>query len=158
MGKPLARRSPTAGQLSTVDEVLAAMRARGRRATSAKRVVLDVLFGTDDHLTVEEIEAAVQARTPEVHLTTVYRILDELEQLGVVVHTHLGHGPATYQLAAHAHAHLICSECGTRLTAPPELFADLAQRARERLGFEVDPNHFAILGRCAACGSSPTTP
>lgn len=150
MGKPLD--SAAAGsRFTTADEVIAAMRDRGGRATPAKRVVLDVLFSTDDHLTVEEIEAAVQARTPDVHVTTVYRILDELERLGVVVHAHLGHGPATYQLAAHAHAHLICSECGTRLTAPPELFGDLTRRAREELRFEIDPNHFAILGRCADC-------
>jgi len=143
---------------TTVDEVLELVRAGGGRATSPKRLVLEVLFADDGHLTAEEIGAAVQARAPEVHLTTIYRNLDELQRLGVVAHCHLGHGPATYQLTAHAHAHLVCEICGARVTAPDDLFAGLAHDAKERLGFSIDPRHFAILGRCKACAAAGEGP
>ncbi len=136
---------------TTVDEVLALVRASGGRATTSRRVLLEVLFGSSDHRSVEDLAAAVQARSPEVHLSTIYRNLEELERLGVIAHTHLGHGPAAYQLASDAHSHLLCERCGRRFEAPEELFAGLARKAAERYGFTIDPRHFAILGRCADC-------
>lgn len=136
---------------ASVEEVLALVRAKGGRATASRRVLLEVLFDSNDHRSVEDLAAAVQARSPDVHLSTIYRNLEELERLGVIVHSHLGHGPATYQLASGAHSHLICERCGRRFEAPAELFAELARQAAERYGFTVDPRHFAILGRCAEC-------
>lgn len=134
------------------DDVLALLRARGGRATPFRRVLLGVLFEADDHLSAEELAEAVHARAPDVHRSTIYRNLEELQRLGVVVHTHLGHGPAAYQLASLAHAHFICEECGIIIKAPDELFKGLARSAKAQLGFSIDPRHFAIVGRCAACG------
>jgi Fe2+ or Zn2+ uptake regulation protein len=138
-------------ELSSVEDVLAAVRAGGGRITTAKRLVVEVLFAEEGHRAAEEITDAVQVRAPEVAMTTVYRNLDELQRLGVVTHTHLGHGPAVFQLAGRAHAHFVCEGCGAQFTAPDLMFAGLARRAREILGFRVDPRHFAIVGRCAAC-------
>jgi Fur family transcriptional regulator, ferric uptake regulator len=134
-----------------VDGVLELVRAHGGRATSSKRILLEVLFETEDHLSVEALAAAVQARTPDVHLSTIYRNLEDLQELGVIVHTHLGHGPATYQLASLAHAHFLCESCGTVIEAPEAMFVGLAKSAKRELGFTIDPHHFAIHGRCAAC-------
>lgn len=135
----------------SVDEVLALVRAGGGRATASRRLLLEVLFESQDHRSAEDLAAAVQGRAPDVHLSTIYRNLDELERLGVVVHSHLGHGPATYQLATTAHAHLICERCGRRFEAPERLFRGLAREAKSRYGFTIDPRHFAIFGRCADC-------
>lgn len=134
-----------------VEEVLAVLRAQGGRVTTARRLLLLALYASGGHRTAEELAAEVQAHSPDVHLSTIYRNLDEFERLGLVVHTHLGHGPATYHLAAVAHGHLVCGQCGLTIEAPPELFADLADSARVRYGFEIDPRHFAILGTCSAC-------
>lgn len=151
MTKPVALAPPTEVAFGSVDDVLALVRARGGRATSSRRILLEVLFESDDHLSVEELAAAVQSRAPEVHLSTIYRNVEDLQRLGVVVHSHLGHGPATYQLAPLAHAHFICEQCGARLQADDDLFAGLARAAKTRLGFLIDPHHFAMLGRCADC-------
>jgi Ferric uptake regulator family len=86
-------------ELSSVVEVLALVRAKGGRATPPRRTLLEVLFEADGHLSAEELAATVQAKTPEVHISTIYRNLEDLQRLGVVVHSHLGHGPATYQLS-----------------------------------------------------------
>jgi Fe2+ or Zn2+ uptake regulation protein len=137
--------------LTSVESVIALVRSHGGRSTPTRRLVLEVLFSSDDHLSAEDLAAAVEARAPDVHLSTIYRNLEELERLGVVVHTHLGHGPATYQLASLAHAHLICEECGTQIEAPDALFRSLARQAKADLGFTIDPHHFAVFGRCAAC-------
>ena len=71
-------------------------------------MLLETLFDTERHLTAEELAQVVQSRAPDMHISTVYKNLDELQRLGVVLHSHLGHGPATYQLTANAHAHFIC--------------------------------------------------
>jgi Fur family transcriptional regulator, ferric uptake regulator len=150
VSKPLGTPVPV-GTVSTVDDVFELLRAKGGRATSSRRILLETLFETQEHLTAEELAEAVQSRAPDVHISTVYRNLDELQRLGVVMHSHLGHGPATYQLAANAHAHFICEECGAMVEAPVELFTNLAKTVRTRLGFSIDPRHFAILGRCSSC-------
>jgi Fur family ferric uptake transcriptional regulator len=100
---------------------------------------------------VEELAAEVRARARDVSISTIYRNLDELEKLGVVVHAHLGHGPATYHLASSSHGHFVCEECGKMIEAPDELFAGLAKAAQSEFGFVVNPHHFAMLGRCADC-------
>ena len=151
MSKPLGAAAAASAEASSVDAVLASMRAQGGRATSSRRVLLDVLFHAKGHLTAEELAAAVQERAPGVHMSTIYRSLDDLQHLGVIVHSHLGHGPATYQLASLAHAHFICDSCGATVEGPDELFRGLARTVKAKLGFAIDPHHFAILGRCASC-------
>jgi Fur family ferric uptake transcriptional regulator len=135
----------------TVEDVLALVREHGGRVTTTRRLLLEALFEGPGHRTAEELAETVQATAPDVALSTVYRNLDELERLGVVVHSHLGHGPATYHLAEGAHCHFVCQDCGAAVEAPDELFVGLAQAARDRYGFEIDTRHFAILGRCADC-------
>lgn len=140
---------------ASVDDVLALVRAAGGRVTPSRRILVEVLFESDAHRSTEDLAAAVQDRAPDVHLSTIYRNLDELQRLGVVVHTHEGHGPATYHLASSSHAHLVCEGCGRRIEAVEDLFAELVRLARERHGFTVDPHHFAVLGRCQACTGAP---
>ncbi len=139
------------GATSSVEGVLRLVRARGGRVTESRRTLLEVLFEAGEHKSAEELAEAVQERAPDVHISTIYRNLEDLQQLGVIVHSHLGHGPATYQLASLAHAHFICEACGAMLEAPDELFRGLADTVRAKLGFSIDPHHFAMLGLCRVC-------
>jgi Fur family transcriptional regulator, ferric uptake regulator len=136
---------------SSVDTVIAFLRSRGSRVTSSRRILLEVLFAADGHMSAEELADAVQKRAPDVHLSTIYRNLEELEHIGVISHSHLGHGPSSYLLADHAHAHFICADCGTMIEAPDAMFRGLARSAKSQLGFTIDPKHFAILGQCSDC-------
>ena len=139
----------------SVEDVLELLRSRGGRVTTSRRVLLAALFEGGPHRTAEELAAEVQAQLSDVHLSTIYRNLDELERLGVIVHSHLGHGPATYHLASETHGHLVCEQCGTMLEVPEELFAALVRAARATYGFVVDARHFAVVGRCSACAALP---
>jgi len=136
---------------TTVDELVAQLRDGGSRVTTARRLVLTALVQGASHPTAEELLVAVRTLAPDVHASTVYRNLEELERLGVVIHNHLGHGAATYHLATEAHGHLVCEICGDTLEAPDDLFEAMAEGAKRRLGFELRPYHFAVLGVCAAC-------
>jgi Fe2+ or Zn2+ uptake regulation protein len=142
------------GDPTTLEGALALLREHGGRVTSSRRFLLRVLFEVDGHHTAEELATAVQVQAPDIHLSTIYRNLDELERLGVIVHSHLGHGPATYHLTAMSHGHFVCETCGNMIEAPDALFAGLAQNAETAFGFSIDPHHFAVLGVCAACKES----
>ena len=151
MSKPQGPAVVDAGDATTVEGVLDIVRKQGGRVTSSRRLLLRALFEGNGHRTAEDLAAVVQEQAPDVHLSTIYRNLDELERLGVIVHSHLGHGPATYHLAATAHGHLVCEECGKMIEAPDLLFRSLAKEAKAQFGFTIDPHHFAMLGRCADC-------
>jgi Fe2+ or Zn2+ uptake regulation protein len=140
-----------------VAEVLERVRAGGGRATTARRLLLGRLFESSSHRTAVDLATEVHRLAPDVHLSTIYRNLEELERLGVVVHAHLGHGASVYHLASQSHGHLVCEECGAVVEAPAELFAALGRVARARFGFAVDPRHFAVLGHCAACMAAIAT-
>ena len=144
------------GRVSSVDDVLALVRARGGRATASRRTILQALFEAQRHLTAEELAIAVQSRAPDIYLSTVYRTLEDMQSLGVVVHSHLGHGRAIYQLASAAHAHFLCEVCEATIEAPDDVYDGLAKTVKARLGFLIDPVHFAMLGRCAACQAAAT--
>jgi Fur family ferric uptake transcriptional regulator len=134
-----------------VEESLKLLRARGGRATTARRILLRCLFSESDHRTADEIAVEVRSEAPDVNISTIYRNLAELERLGIIVHVHLGHGKATYQLASEMHGHLVCEICGDVFEAPEEYFEGLSGAAAEDLGFTIDPRHFAVIGRCAKC-------
>jgi Fe2+ or Zn2+ uptake regulation protein len=133
------------------EPILGLLRARGGRVTTCRRAILETFLGVGGHVTAEALTARVQATQPDVHESTVYRFLDELERLGVVDHVHLGHGPAVYHLASDAHHHLVCAGCGAVEEVPETLFAELRARLSDDFGFTLEPRHFAVTGRCKDC-------
>ena len=106
------------------------LRARGYRVTPQRQLVLEAVTKLE-HATPEEICASVQQTARGVNISTIYRSLELLEQLGLVTHTHLGHGAPRYHLAAEAeHVHLVCAGCG-RIT---QVSPDAVQPAGDRAG------------------------
>ena len=151
VAKETAELTATRGEREAVDDVLALVRRHGGRATPARRLLLNALFGSREHRSAEELAAEVHAAAPDVHLSTIYRNLEELERLGVIDSTRLGSGPATYHLATAEHGHLVCERCGTMIEVPDELFASLVSQAESQYGFAINPHRFAVTGRCADC-------
>jgi Fe2+ or Zn2+ uptake regulation protein len=145
--EPAAQKLPAE---RVIDDVLAVLRQRGGRSTHARRLILEVLL-RPGHRRADEIAATVREQAPDVHLTTVYRNLDELERLRIVDRTYISHSPATYHLASAAHGHLACEVCGSIDDLPGEAFATLREIAMAQHGFQIRPGRFAIPGRCARC-------
>lgn len=127
------------------------LRERGYRLTPQRQLVLEAV-GTLEHATPDDILCQVRRTASGVNISTVYRTLELLEELGLVSHAHLGHGAPTYHLAdRHHHMHLVCRDCGTVLEADVSVAAALTDKLRGSFGFETDMKHFAIFGRCADC-------
>jgi Fur family transcriptional regulator, ferric uptake regulator len=134
-----------------VEEAVRRLRAMGCRITSTRRAVLDVVLGDERHRTAEQIAEAVHAMDAGVHRSTVYRTLEALEEAGVLTHVHLGHGSATYHLAGQRHHHAVCEKCGAVVELPTHFLDGAARWLAEEHGFDANPEHFAVVGRCTAC-------
>lgn len=120
--------------------------------TPQRQLVLDAVSGLG-HATPEAIATRVQETAPAVNITTVYRTLDLLEQLGVVRHTHLGHGAPTYATSEHQHVHLVCHRCAVVGEIDTAALDELAASLAERTGFRLDPTHVALSGLCRTCAT-----
>jgi Fur family ferric uptake transcriptional regulator len=137
-----------------VEAIIAKIRDRGGRATDARRATIGILLNTgQSHLSAEDIVSQVKLQHPEVAESTIYRNLTTLEELGVVEHVHLGHGPSTYHLTENGHQHLLCDRCGKVIEVPDNTFAPLAAQLVADYGFQIHPRHFAIMGLCRRCQS-----
>jgi Fur family ferric uptake transcriptional regulator len=129
----------------------AKLRAGGYRLTPQRQLVLEAVTALG-HATPDEIADRVRGTASGVNISTVYRTLELLEELGLVTHTHLGHGAPTYHAADDAdHLHLVCRECGGIEEVSPVVFESAAQQIAAEHGFTVDAGHFAIFGTCSAC-------
>jgi Fur family transcriptional regulator, ferric uptake regulator len=131
-------------------ELRSTLHRRGMRMTPQRQLVLDAVRDLE-HATPERICSHVQRTAPAVNITTVYRTLDLLSELGMVRHTHLGHGAPVYSTEDHEHLHLVCHHCGAVLEGPRELLDGLVADVRRRWGFELDAAHLALTGSCNAC-------
>ncbi|MDU0291181.1 transcriptional repressor [Saccharothrix longispora] len=120
------------------------------RMTPQRQLVLDAVRELG-HATPEEICRRVRVTAPAVNITTVYRTLDLLDRLGMVRHTHLGHGAPNYSVHAHEHVHLVCHRCGRVDEIPCELMSPLGGTLEAEYGFELDASHLALSGTCREC-------
>ncbi len=130
------------------------MRERGLRVSSARRLVLEVLFAAEAPVSAEWIANGIAGRVPPSDLTSVYRNLETLEELGIVRHVHLGHGPGLYALAeASDREYLLCDACGAVQAVEPQTLDEARAAILEELGFHARFTHFPIAGLCAACAA-----
>jgi Fur family transcriptional regulator, ferric uptake regulator len=105
-----------------------------------------------DHATPEEIYAQVHQTARGVNISTIYRTLELLEQIGLVTHNHLRHEAPTYHLAADAdHVHLVCRDCGRVTEVSPDTIRGLITALEDQHGFETDVGHLTVFGRCVEC-------
>ena len=141
---------------AAVDAALAALRDAGGRITEGRRaIVTAVLAGEDHHVTADELAAALRADHPTLAVSTIYRTLEALEELGIVARVDLGQGRAVYHPIDHAHHHLVCTTCGAVEEVPDEAMAPLAADLRSRVGFALARQQLTLTGTCRRCGSGP---
>jgi Fur family transcriptional regulator, ferric uptake regulator len=127
------------------------LRARGYRVTPQRQLVLEAVARLG-HATPEEICSEVQQTARGVNISTIYRTLELLEQIGMVTHTHLGHGAPTYHLAtASNHVHLVCRDCGRVSEISPAAVEPLTALLDKEHAFETDVRHLTVFGRCKEC-------
>ena len=115
-------------------EALARLREQGGRLTRSRRELVEHFYRHDDGITVDELLVLY----PAFDQATLYRAVHALEQAGVVEHTHLGHGPATYKRAGAPTVSVVCQRCGLTIELPRSELEPIAARLKASDGFVVD--------------------
>ena len=130
------------------------LRGSGYRLTPQRELVLGAVEKLG-HATPEEVLACVRESSSAINLSTVYRNLEVLEELGLVRHAHLSDRVATYHSTTeHEHFHIVCRKCQRVVSVDPEVATGFADRLRSELGFEPDLGHLVVFGACVECGES----
>lgn len=125
----------------------------GLRATGPRLTVLAVFDARGSrHATADDIYRALLAQRSDVALGTVYRVLSQLTEVGILSRCFFEGGVAVYELRSeHPHDHLICLACGSI-----EEFVDPVIEERRKLvaqarGYAVSHRQLALYGYCPAC-------
>jgi Fur family transcriptional regulator, ferric uptake regulator len=133
------------------EDLAARLHSLGYRLTPQRQLVLQAVEKLV-HATPDEILVEVQQHASAVNVSTIYRTLEVLEELGLVRHAHLSDRAPTYHsVTDHEHFHLVCRNCHRTVSVDPEVVAPLAAMLREQHGFVVDVGHLAIFGKCVEC-------
>jgi Fur family transcriptional regulator, ferric uptake regulator len=131
----------------TEADAVARLRTHGARLTPSRREVVHHFFAQDSSITVDELLVLFPIFDP----ATLYRTVNALEQHGIIEHTHLGHGAATYRRAGADTIAMVCQRCSHTIAIPRNYFRSLATKVQSRHGFHINLGHFAVTGTCAAC-------
>ena len=136
-------------------EALAALEARGRSG-GARRAVVELLGRQDCCLGAQEIFDRLRGEGRRVGIATVYRVLEQLSERGLVQRIDVGVGTARYEAAlatGEHHHHLVCDDCGkVEAFADDELEA-VIHKVERRTGYSVAGHDVVLRGACSDCAA-----
>lgn len=142
----------------SVNQWAKVLRDKNLRATPQRLVILkamETLHSKDHHrhVTARDVFEQVQETLPGMNVTTVYRTLEGLNQVGIVDLMTGTKDQVRFSLreSEHRHGHLVCKACGQVETINLEPVHLLAHAIFENHGFAIDEEHFTLSGRCKKC-------
>jgi Fur family ferric uptake transcriptional regulator len=129
------------------------LREAGLKITLPRLKILQILESSSvHHLSAEDVYKALIQNDEEIGLATVYRVLTQFEEAGLVIRHHFEGGHSVFELATDDHHdHIVCVKCGR-----VEEFTDEEIEARQRtiadkLGFELTDHNLNMYGLCPEC-------
>lgn len=138
--------------MSRYAAAITTLRARGLRASGARRLVLRALYEAQAPVTAEDVAGGLQGRLPASDLASVYRNLGVLEEVGLVDHVHPASGPGRYVAADGApREYAACERCGRMAEVDPAALDGVRAAVRAALGYEARFGHHPLLGLCPDC-------
>jgi Fur family peroxide stress response transcriptional regulator len=119
------------------------------------RAVLEALRASQNHPTALDVYESVRRTRPRIGLATVYRILHQLTERGLIKELEYGSECSRYDACISRHDHALCTECGALLDIPQDvpLSTKALQVAAQATGFELGSHEVWIYGRCTTCQS-----
>lgn len=122
----------------------------GLKATLPRLKILDLFEEKPQrHLSAEDVYRLLLEKEVEVGLATVYRVLTQLQQAGLLKHARFDAGKAVFELEDGLHHdHLVCTDCGRIQEFHDTQIKHLQKRAATRLGFELGEHTLVLYCRC----------
>ena len=132
--------------MANIDE----LKSTGLKATLPRLKILDVFHtGAQRHMTAEDVFRVLLEERSDIGLATVYRVLTQFEQAGILSRSHFESGKAVYELnEGQHHDHLVCLDCGR-----VEEFYDAEIERRQNdvaklKGFEIADHALSLYAHC----------
>ncbi len=126
----------------------------GYRRGGARREVVALLGEQSCALSAAEIEDRLARRDRSVSRASVYRVLEELEQIGLVQRVGVGQGMVRYEPVHHGpghHHHLVCDQCGRLQPFADDDLEQAIARLSSRVPFHVADHEVVLRGSCDTC-------
>lgn len=126
------------------------LKSSGLKATLPRLKILEIFQNsTVRHLSAEDVYKLLLAENLDVGLATVYRVLTQFEQAGLLSRNNFESGKAVFELNEGSHHdHLVCLDCGL----VEEFFDDEIEKRQQRIaeerGFKLSEHALALYGNC----------
>ncbi len=131
-----------------------ALSAAGYRRGGARSAIVALLDEQRCALSAAEIEQALAQRSRSVSRASVYRVLEELEEIGLLARVEVGQGSVRFEAARHGaghHHHLVCERCGRLTPFSDEGLERAIRRVSERIPLDVSEHEIVLRGECETC-------
>ena len=145
-------------QLFGLKDLRAKLSERGYKMTPQRKEILKIFVEQSDrhHMSAEDVYGILRENESEIGLATVYRALDLLSELGILVQVDFGDGCARYELNTadpkiHHHHHLICVKCRKVIEFEEDLLDDLEETIANESGFQIINHEVKFFGYCKDC-------
>jgi Fur family ferric uptake transcriptional regulator len=145
---------PTTIDTDWARHALAALRTAGHRRGGARTAVVEALACHDCAVTALELDDELRRREPPVGRASVYRALEQLEELGLVQRVEVCRGTAGYERIdpdGHHHHHAICHDCGCMVPFEDSSLERAIGELSETISFDVSEHDVVLRGRCEKC-------
>ncbi len=126
------------------------LKTTGLKVTTPRLKVLDIFHrASTRHLTAEDVYRALLAENLDIGLATVYRVLTQFEQAGILARSNFESGKAVFELNEGSHHdHLVCLDCGRVEEFFDSQIEDRQRKIAEEKGFRLQEHALALYGHC----------
>lgn len=133
-------------------EIKSMFHDKGFKCTPQRLAVLKVLQDTSAYLSINTIHLKVKEFLPDTGLATVYRSLETLVDLNLVVKVHLEDGCHSYVIAPEGHRHpIVCTDCNKVIEFAECPLDDLSKQISEDTGVQIKTHFLQLFGKCKEC-------
>ena len=146
----------TLAKQSWAEHALAAVRQAGLRRGGARTAVIEALAGHDCAVSALELDDELRRRKPPVGRASIYRALEQLEQLDLLRRIELTRGTAAYERVEPSgdhHHHAICRSCGRMVTFEDRGLEQTIGRIAAEVPLDVSEHDVVLRGLCERCAS-----
>jgi Fur family peroxide stress response transcriptional regulator len=135
-----------------IEEIIKAMRARGKRVTPQRIAILRFLMESKSHPTAQEIYAHVRREYPTITISTVYNALEMLVDIGMAMELGFSGLGSRYEANTRSHINLVCKVCGRiEDVENVPLIDDMRDDVKDRSDFEILGQRMEFYGLCGRC-------
>jgi len=126
--------------------------AKTTRMTRQKKLILEILRGTNTHPTADWVYEQARKVIPDISLGTIYRNLGHLKTTGEIMELCYGSTFSRYDGNPQNHYHFVCKGCGRVFDLDLPVLNDLEEQVARRTSLQVTGHRMEFYGYCRDCG------